>query len=759
MAGAVGLSLAVVLGLADLARAADATPPTADAAVPAAEPDAAASPDAPAPSEMAGPPGSVEAEEAPGVVTVPLPPAEAKPVRRRWVDEVVVTALREEAEAFAAPYLVTTVDLDSFSQRRLYRTLPEALREEPGVMVQKTGHGQGSPYLRGFTGFRTLLLVDGVRVNNSVFRDGPNEYWALVDPYVLDRLEVVRGPSSVLFGSDAIGGTVNAITRRREQYGPGVDWDRTVFYRVSSAECSNVLRVETSGNVGEQFGWLAGGSLKDYGDLHAGGGTGRQERTAYEECGGDVKLEYFPSRDEAITFAHYALVQDGAWRTHTTVYGESWEGTTVGNELRRVLDHEHTLTYARYRRENLGGPIDAIDITLSHQYLSEEQYRIKADLTRDKQGFDVNTYGVGVQLESGSPIGYWTYGVEWYHDEVDSFLRKYRADGSLGSVSIQGPVADDASYDLLGAYVQDRIPLHEQLDVILGARFTYARADAHSVQSPTTGERISITEDWCNVVSSARFSWFLDPEEHWNVFGGVSQGFRAPNLSDLTRFDTARSNEIETPSPDVEPEKYISYEIGAKVAYDRFAVAAAYYFTDIRDMIVRAPTGAIINGDREVTKRNAGDGYVHGVECTAEYRLHPEWTVFGSFAWVYGEVDTYPTSDPVTRREPLTRLAPPTTQLGLRWDHPEERFWAEALWTIACDADNLSSGDKRDTQRIPRGGTPGYQTLDLRGGWRVNENLDLWAGIENVTNTNYRVHGSGLNAPGISFLMGAKWRF
>jgi len=86
----------------------------------------------------------------------------------------------------------------------------------PGVMVQKTGHGQGSPYIRGFTGFRTLLMIDGIRLNNAVFRDGPNQYWNTVDPFSIERLEVVKGPSSVLYGSDAIGGTVNVITR-----GPG----------------------------------------------------------------------------------------------------------------------------------------------------------------------------------------------------------------------------------------------------------------------------------------------------------------------------------------------------------------------------------------------------------------------------------------------------------------------------------------------------------------------------------------------------------
>ena len=82
----------------------------------------------------------------------------------------------------------------------------------PSVMVQKTGYGQGSPYLRGFTGFRTLMMVDGIRLNNSTFRDGPNQYWNTVDPWSVARYEAVMGPASVLYGSDAVGGAVNALS-------------------------------------------------------------------------------------------------------------------------------------------------------------------------------------------------------------------------------------------------------------------------------------------------------------------------------------------------------------------------------------------------------------------------------------------------------------------------------------------------------------------------------------------------------------------
>jgi hemoglobin/transferrin/lactoferrin receptor protein len=175
--------------------------------------------------------------------------------------EVVVTATRSEEEAFSLPYSTSVVG-GADLERRMPRTTPEALRELPSVMLQKTSHGQGSPYLRGFTGFRTLMLIDGIRLNNSTFRDGPNQYWSTVDNYALDRLEVVRGPSSVLYGSDAIGGTVNAIPLSRGAYTNGFDWDARLLYRFASAEDSHIGRAEFSGNIDEKVGFIFGGTSR-----------------------------------------------------------------------------------------------------------------------------------------------------------------------------------------------------------------------------------------------------------------------------------------------------------------------------------------------------------------------------------------------------------------------------------------------------------------------------------------------------------------
>ena len=521
---------------------------------------------------------------------------------------IVVTATRDERALNDTPYSASAIGADALRIGKAARTVPEALKYEPGIMVQKTAHGQGSPYIRGFTSQRNLFMIDGIRLNNSVFRDGPNQYWNTVDALGLSRLELVRGPFSVLYGGDAVGGTVNAITRGVRDLRPGSDWDRRLYYRYGSAEDSHVARAETVGRLSDGLTLSLGYSVKEFGDVEGGRRVGTQEKTGYTERDWDAKLEYFVNEDALLVFAHQSVDSDDAWRTHKTIYGINWEGLTVGNELRRVLDQGRDLTYLQYHHYNLDGFVEEIDAGVSHQLQSEDRDRLRTGDRHDVQGFDVHTMGTFLTLKSETPLGALIYGVEAYHDEVDSFKRTLNPDGSVGSTSIQGPVGDDATYDTMGIYLQDEVLLSERLTVILGTRYEYVQADADSVEDALTGRTISVSGDWDDVVGSARLLYRLDDTDSWTLFSGISQGFRAPNLSDLTRFDSARTDEIETPSPNLDPEHYVSCEVGLKVAAQGLSAQLAYFYTDIDGMIVRTPTDT----DGESHRRRLGS---HQEEC------------------------------------------------------------------------------------------------------------------------------------------------
>lgn len=669
-------------------------------------------------------------------------------------DEVLVIATRTSLPAFDTPYATDSVGADQFQQRQ-YRTTPRALMDVPGVMVQETSTGQGSPYLRGFTSQRTVLMIDGIRLNNSVFREGPNQYWGTVDAFSIDRYEVVRGPASVLYGSDAIGGAVNALTLNPYAYGQSDHWAGRTLYRYHSGEDSHIGRVEgTAAMVNDQLGFIIGTTLKEFGDTYGGEDVGRQLGTGYEEYDVDIKAEYWQNPDTRWTVAHQRVRINDAARTHRTFDAVLWEGTgppgTGGSSgspnLREQFDQERELTYVQLHAENIDSFIDAAHFSISHQHQGEVRDRTRPMPVRnDFQGFDVETLGLSASLESDSDFGRWTYGLEYYRDWVSSFST---------SDAIQGPVADDAGYDLLGLYAQNEYHWTDRLSTIIGGRFTLARAQADSVNDGNDVQ-VSVEDTYTAFVGSGRILYAIIPEQ-LNIFGGISQGFRAPNLMDLTASDEFGSGSTQVGSPSVDPERFNNFELGLKSRDEDWNAELVYFYTMIDDMIVRAQRSM---GASEFDALNAGEGYVNGIEFAAAYRLLPSLTAFGNLTWQEGHLEqpTFSTGGE-TSRQYLSRTAPLGGIVGLRFEPVDQKFWVEGLVRLAKRQDLLAPNDVTDN-RIPPEGTPGYVVASIYGGYKPCNYLTLNLGVENLTDEDYRIHGSGQNMPGLSFVFSIEVNF
>jgi hemoglobin/transferrin/lactoferrin receptor protein len=708
----------------------------------------------PIPPPVTTPPGAAQS-------TAP-PPAAGPGGQGPELPPVVVTASRGEQDPFQAPYAINTVTSTQIHERA-YRTTPQTMREIPSVMVQETSTGQGSPFIRGFTGFNTLMLIDGVRLNNSVFRSGPNQYWNTVDVMSIDRLEVLRGPAGAQYGSDAVGGTAQVFTKSPWTVAEkGLAYGGSAQTRYADAEDSiwgrGEISVGQTWEDGSHTAVLLGGDAKSFGDLDGGKDTRMQEYTSYYENAFDVKLEHWLDKDTRWVFLHQNVTQNDVPRTHSTVFAKSFRGSAVGTDRLRELDQDRWLTYLQYHKTNMGGAIDGVHANVSWHQQSENEDRTTSSGARTINQFRVGTLGAWLQLDSDlGNAGRLSYGFDWYHDEVDSTLRRFPT--SLPSDFIQGPVADDASYDLVGVWLQETLPIADCAELTFGGRYTYAKADADSVRDPSTNLPISIEDSWDQFSGNGRMRVDL-VEQTWNVYGGVSQGFRAPNLSDLTSFGTARSGETEIPAPGLDPENYLSYEVGTKVRTATVNAGAAWYYTDIEDQILRFPTGALNPaGQPIVTKDNVGDGHVTGVELEAGWLFCPHTSLFGAVTWQYGQVTNFETAGSTLSTEYVSRLMPLTTIVGVRWDHAESKCFAESLVMRAEDADKLSSGDVRDNQRIPPGGTPSYTVWNMRAGWLVDEKTSIDVGCDNITDVDYRVHGSGTNSPGRNFIVGMTVRF
>lgn len=670
------------------------------------------------------------------------------------LEATVVTATTEADSAFHVPYTVHTIQESRIDQ---LRTFPQTLRDVPGVMVQETGAAQGSPFIRGFTGFRTLTLVDGIRLNNSTFRSGPNQYMGTIDPLGIERVEVVKGPSSVLYGSDAIGGTVQVFTK------DPMIWDREIggelFTRFATAENYNIQRLELGGALSSDTAWRVGGSRKDFGDVEQGGGT-VLENTGYDEWDADAKVQHLVDDETTLTFAYQRVDIDDAPRTHRTVFAVPFAGSEVGTDLVRDLDQVRELSYVRLNTDAAEADGWTTESTLSYHRQEETRFRERTGDRIERRGFDVQTLGLTSRAARETGLGRLRVGFEYYRDSVDSFTNRF--DDQTAADDIQGPLADDATYDLGGLYGELEFDVTGNTTVTAGVRGTYARADANEVRNTDTDQQFSLDEDFTAVTGSVRFETRIVDERDnaVSLFGGISQGFRAPSLSDLTRLDGARSNQFESPSPGLDPEDFISYELGLKHRTNDLSFQLAGFLTQGDDLINRIVTGVQnADGEDEVAKENIGETLIGGVELGVAYRLDDAWTAFGNLTWLDGQQETREiVGGPIVESVP-SRLMPLTYQAGLRFEPAADSFAIEARWIHADDADRLAPNDENDDTRIPPGGTPGYDVFDVMGSFPLSDGTRLLLGVENITDENYRIHGSGLNRPGRNFVFGASWTF
>ncbi len=678
------------------------------------------------------------------------------------------TRIEELAPFFATPSRVSETDFDAPYHLyrvneadlvfRSVRSVPEIFEDTPGVVVQKTAHGQGSPYIRGFTAYNNLFLIDGIRLNNAAFRSGPNQYWNTVDSQGLRAVELVKSQGSVIYGSDAVGGTVQAFTRDPLYADQGIRQGGRSYSRFSNGENSFIQRGEVFQSEAGKYGVIVGGTYKDFGDIEAAG-LGKLPFTGYDEHDFDTKLEYFLAESTQLTFFHQQVNIDDAWRTHKTIFGQSWEGTAVGDERARILDQDRTLSYIQLRGIAPSPFFESYALSLSYQSHGEERYRERGNGRVDIQGFDLSSYGAWGQFEKDAGNTDIVYGASYYQDQADSYRSDWNADGTFRGSAIQGPIGDDAIYHLFGTFFNTKTLLSERLSLDLGARYTHAQTNIGRVEDPATGNPFSIKDNWDNLVGSGRISYRMDTKGRYRLFGGISQAFRSPNFSDLSRLDSNRSNEVETPSPGLEPEEFLTFETGIKANTGRLSGSLSYYYTKINNMILRTPTGNILDGGNEVIKSNVGDGFVQGIELQGSISLDGSRRIFGGFAYQDSSVSTYPTSDPILRDEYLSRNMPTNGFLGIRHEMKDGQIWMEALATVVGKGDRLSTSDIRDDQRIPPGGTPSYWLATLRGGYRIKENLLLTMAVENLFDEEYRAHGSGQNEPGINFIFGAEYKF
>lgn len=636
------------------------------------------------------------------------------------LEKVIITSQRSVKKELFVPYS-TQVLLRRQLEDYQPRTAPEALAGINGVFVQKTNHGGGSPFIRGFTGNQVLILVDGIRLNNSTFRYGPNQYLNTIDAYSLQKIEVVKGTGAVQYGSDALGGVIQVFTKDPELAAHKPYWTGTALGKAMTDNMEKTARAE-AGYHGEKTAVQLGATCRDFGDLVGGDTTGKQSPSGYKEYAFDAKVKFRLQPDLTVTLASQFLQQ-----RHVPVYHKVVLENFAVNEFE---PQQRLLNYARLQYTSRSKWLQAVELTTSWQQTIEgRDSRKNGSNSLRKEKDKINTIGITADISSVfSRIWTANTGVEVYLDKVNSTRQDINLQNQV-AVWSRGLYPDDARYGNYSVYSLHHINLNKWL-LETGVRFNTFTINI----SDTSLGKVKITPS--SFVYNAALMYHLSQGQHFYVT--FNTGYRAPNIDDMGTLGIVDFR-YEVPASNLEPERSRNIELGYKMQAGKWSGSLSAYYMHISNLITRVRTeGQVINGYPVYRKENVEEAYVKGLEAELGYAPFAGWQFTANIAGTYGQN--------LTKKEPLRRIPPVNGKLMARYH--KNKWFAAAEWLYAAKQDRLAQGDK-DDNRIPINGTPGWDILNLYAGYQL-AHLKFNIGLQNLFNEDYRTHGSGINGVGRS---------
>lgn len=703
------------------------------------------------------------------------------------LDEVVVSAVRWAQERRDVPQKVTTIrPLDVALQNP--QTMADLLGTSGEIYVQKSQLGGGSPMLRGFATNRILMVVDGVRMNTAIFRSGNLQNVISLDPFATEQTEVIFGPGSVIYGSDAIGGVLSFST-----LDPKFGKSNETFIKGSAGLRYATANSEKTAHADINIGWekwalLSSFSFSDYGDLRMGkhgpddylrpeyvkvGANGDQVvdnpdplvqvPTGYSQYNIMQKVRFQPNKNWDLRYGfHYSSSSDvprydrlieysgGSLRSAEWYYGpQVW--------MMNNLNINHTGS----------GIYDHLRLTLAQQYFEESRHDRRWGRTRLRHRYEkVDMLSANLDLEkSFSEKSQLFYGLEMLLNTVGSTGEGEDIEtGATEAVSTRYP--DGASWDSYAAYLNWRYRLYSKLSVITGARYNLVKVAATFDDTffPLPFSTAELSPDALN----GSIGLAYQPDPTWQINANVSTGFRAPNIDDLGKIFDSEPGAVIVPNPDLRPEYAVNTELGfIKTINEKVKVDLTGYYTRLSDALVRREFR--LNGQdsieydgvpsRVLAIQNAAEANVWGVQAGIELKLPGGLGVNSRFNYQKGEeeLDNGDTA-------PLRHAAPwfGVTHITYKYRRLKADLYAIYNGEVAFEDLAPSEKEKTDLYASDENGdpyAPAWTTLNLKVNYGIGDTFLLGLGLENILDKRYRPYSSGITAPGRNLILSARLQF
>ena len=704
------------------------------------------------------------------------------------LDEVVLSVSKFGQKKRDIPQQIVSVTSDDVLFRNP-QTAADLLQSSGQVYVQKSQLGGGSPLIRGFSTNRLLIAVDGVRFNTAIFRGGNVQNIISIDPFAVARTEVILGPGSVVYGSDAVGGVMNFYTKKPVfSFKQGTTFSGNTTLRYATANKEKTGHFDF--NIGaKKWAFLTSVTYSDFDNLRMGShGPDDYLRTQYVETLNGVdtvvqnqnpKIQRPTAYSQINTMQKVRYMPNNNWNfdlglfyTTTTDYPRYDRLIRTSNDALRsaVWDYGPQQWFSGnlqiQNTPQINTFFDKSAFTLSFQHFTES--RSDRDFgapflykTQEK----VAAYTTAWDFEKKIKKAKLNYGVEYIFNKVGS--RGLKTD-ILSGTSQQdvSRYPDGSSWQSLAGYMSTQFALAENISFLGGLRYSHIIVAA---QFDTSLFALPFTEATINtgaLTGTAGVTWNPNQTLGWRLNFGTA--FRAPNIDDIGKVFDSEPGSVVVPNPDLKPEYAYNGDLGVSLNFEnKIKLDFAGFYTILEDALIRRDFS--LDGESQIVYQgelstiqaiqNASRAQVYGFEAGLEFafskavKLSSQYNITKGFA-----------QDQQGTKQALRHAAPAYGNTHIVYKKEKLTLDVFAVYNGQFDFEDLAPSQQNNAflYAADQNGNPyapKWYTLNFSGQYKFSKAFQLTATLENITDQRYRPYSSGLSAPGRNLILAATYTF
>lgn len=704
------------------------------------------------------------------------------------LNEIVISASKFEQSKKDIPQKIVRMNASSIELANP-QTSADLLENTGNIYIQKSQLGGGSPMIRGFSTNRLLITVDGVRMNNAIFRGGNLQNVISIDPFSIQHTEVTLGSGSVIYGSDAIGGVMSFYTQKPKlSYNDSLLFNANMVLRYATASDEKTGHFDF--NLGyKKWAFVTNASYSDFGDLRMGShGPNAYLRPEFALAtnNGDVIIENNnPLVQKPTAYSQINLMQKAHYKPYDNLsfdLGLYYSATSNYSRYDRLIQYRRsTLRSAQWhygpqkwfmsnlqvtKLSSSSNLYDKIKATMAYQNFQES--RIDRDFQSPirnirKEAVDAYSFNLDFEKTLSAKTEFF-YGVEYIYNKVKSTGNEENIDAST-SIPTVSRYPNGASWQSTAAYSSIKYKPNPKFIFQSGLRFNHVVSKASFIENNTyLNLPFEVSTNKAGALTgTAGVSWLPSKTIQWKL--NVSSAFRTPNIDDIGKVFDSEPSSVVVPNETLRPEYAYGGELGLKLNFDDAVILDMNtYYTYLdnamvrRDFTLNGETEIIYDGELSNVQaiQNASKAWIYGFEVGAKINfsnqlsLNSQYNIIGGTE-VEGNVEV-----------PVRHVAPNFGNTHLVWnsDNLKLDFFANYNSELSFYQLAPSETEKDYIYALDANGNPynpSWYTLNLRTQYQVTNSTSVTASLENITDQRYKTYSSGIAAAGRNFVVSLKY--